>query len=153
MTIVSDMQLRMVLNKAITRAIYDVLQRIFRELQKEIERDIYNAYSPEDYQRTNALLDAWEQRSMHMAGEINFKSEWLPIVPSAHQHGSLGHGGYTDIRDIIFDILESGYGAYNYHTGKPIPPRPMWDKFMQKVNKNFDKWMRKALKSQGLLVI
>ena len=36
----------------------------------------------------------------------------------------------------------------------PVGPSPVAKtKFMQKVDKNFDKWMRKALKSQGLLVM
>lgn len=153
MLITNDIQLRMILEGAITRALHNVIQRVFQELQHSIERDIYNSYSPEDYERTYALLEAWESKTMTMMSELNFKPEWLPINPTSHQHGSVSHSGYTDIRQIIFDILEQGYGAYNYHTGKPIPARPMWDNFIATVDKKIDTWIRKALREQGMMVI
>lgn len=148
----SDAEFHAYIGMAVGKAIDEVMEKIFQELRKEIQVDIYDAYSPQDYGRTNALLDAWEKQSRGMAASLEFRPEWLPLNQGAWQHGSLVGGG-TDICDQIFDILESGYGAYNYHKGKPIPARPMWDKFLQKVDAKFDKWMRSALRHQGLVVM
>ena len=64
------------------------------------------------------------------------------------------HSKKTDgVRGEIFDILEGGYRAYNAKTGKFIAPRPWWDNFLAKVDSKIDKWVRSALKHQGLVVI
>lgn len=153
MAITNDVAFHAMAEMAISRAFEEVIQRVFKELQTEIQNDIYNAYSPQDYQRTYGLLDAWETLVHGMNAEVTFRPEMLPLNPTAWQHGSVTSGGYTDIRQHIFDILEQGYGAYNYHKGKPIPSRPMWDLFIAKIDAKMDKWIRSALRGQGLMVM
>ena len=51
----SDIEFYAVIGKAVSRAIDEVIERVFAELQKEIERDIYGAYTPKDYDRTEGL--------------------------------------------------------------------------------------------------
>ena len=122
----------------------------YQELQQEIERDIYGAYSPQDYDRTKGLLNAWKHEAHGLFGDIEFQPSMLPVNPSAFQHDS-PYG--WDVRGEIFDILEGGYRAYNAKTGKFIAPRPWWDNFLAKVDSKIDKWVRSALKHQGLVVI
>ena len=152
-TIHSDIEFHVFVGIAVNKAINEVVDKIFKELQQSIQRDIYNAYSPQDYDRTGELLDAWERQTRGLIASIEFKPEWLSLNPTNWQHGSVYGGNYTDIRNVIFDILEQGYGAYNYHKGKPIPSRPMWNEFIAKVDSKFDRWMRVALRRQGLVVI
>ena len=73
----------------------------------------------------------------------------LPVDPSAFQHDS-PYG--WDVRAEIFDILEGGYRAYNAKTGKPIAPRPWWDDFLAKIDSKIDRWIRIALRRQGLVL-
>ena len=134
---------------AVTRAIKDVIERCYQELQVEIQNDIYAAYSPEDYERSYGLLTSWQRIVGMLSGELKFEPSMLPI--GGWTHTSLYDGG--DTRAVILDILEAGYRAYNAKTGKPIPARPMWDKFIAKVDANFDSWMRAALRKQGLIVV
>ena len=49
-------------------------------------------------------------------------------------------------------MLEKGNGAYHYHTGKEIPPRRMWDDFLAKIDSKIDRWIRIALRRQGLVL-
>ena len=145
----SDIEFYAIIGKAVNKAIDEVIERIFAELQKEIERDIYGAYSPTSYDRNEGLLDAWKHEAIGLSGNIEFQPSMLPDNPDAFQHNS-PYG--WDVRDQIFDILEKGYGAYNYHTGKKIPPRPMWEDFLAKIDSKIDRWIKIALRRQGLVL-
>ena len=149
-TISSDAEFYIVIGDAVGNAINEVIDKIFDELQKAIERDIYGSYSPEDYDRTNELLTSWETQARGLFGSIEFRPDMLSSDPSGFHHNS-PYG--WDVRSEILDILEGGYRAYNAKKGRPIPSRPMWDEFIAKVDAKFDKWMRAALRHQGLAVI
>lgn len=147
----------MIVGIAVTNAMHEVLEKCYEELQKEIQMDVYDAYSPESYSRTEGLLDSWKREWSRLSTELRFEPSLLPIAPTRWQHGSLyddGTGkGYTDVRDVLIDIIAGGYRAYNAHTGRPIGGRPFWDKYVAKVNANLDNWMKSALAHQGLAVI
>ena len=145
----SDIEFYAVIGKAVSRAIDEVIERVFVELQDEIRRDIYGAYTPKDYDRTEGLLEAWKHETRGLFGNIEFQPNMLPVNPSAFQHSS-PYG--WDVRGEIFDILEGGYRAYNAKTGKPIPPRPMWDDFLAKIDSKIDSWIKIALRRQGLVL-
>ena len=149
-TISSDAEFYVIIGKAVSKAINDVLDKIFKELRQEIEREIYSANSPQDYGRSHALPDAWEVTTRGLFGLLEFRPDMLPSDPSSFQHNS-PYG--WDVRSVIFDILEGGYRAYNAKTGRFIFPRPMWDNFLQKVDGKIDRWVRAALRAQGLVVI
>ena len=145
----SDIEFYAVIGKAVSRAIDEVIERIFAELQDEIRRDIYGAYSPTSYKRNEGLLEAWKHETRGLFGNIEFQPSMLePDKEGFHYNSPYG----WDIRDQIFDILEKGYGAYNYHTGKPIPRRPMWDDFLAKIDSKIDRWIQIALRRQGLVL-
>ena len=145
----SDAEFHAVIGKAVSKAIDEVIERIFAELQDDIRRDIYGAYTPKDYDRTEGLLDAWKHETRGLFGNIEFQPSMLkPDKEGFHYDSPYG----WDVRDQIFDILEKGYGAYNYHTGKPIPPRPMWDDFLAKIDSKIDRWIKAALRRQGLVL-
>ena len=145
----SDIEFYAVIGKAVSRAIDEVIERVFVELQDEIRRDIYGAYTPKDYDRTEGLLEAWKHETRGLFGNIEFQPNMLEPDPEGFHYNS-PYG--WDVRDQIFDILEKGYGAYNYHTGKPIPRRPMWDDFLAKIDSKIDRWIQIALRRQGLVL-
>ena len=146
----SDAEFHAVIGKAVSKAIDEVIERIFAELQDEIRRDIYGAYTPKDYDRTEGLLEAWKHETSGLFGNIEFQPDMLPDNPDAFQHNS-PYG--WDVRDQIFDILKGGYKAYNAKTGKrAIPRRPMWDDFLAKIDSKIDRWIKAALRRQGLVL-
>ena len=146
----SDIEFYAIIGKAVSRAIDEVIERIFAELQKEIERDIYGAYTPTSYDRTEGLLEAWKHEAVGLSGNIEFQPNMLePDKEGFHYDSPYG----WDVRDQIFDILEGGYKAYNARTGKrAIPPRPMWEDFLAKIDSKIDRWIIIALRRQGLVV-
>ena len=145
----SDIEFYAIIGKAVNKAIDEVIERIFAELQKEIERDIYGAYTPTSYDRNEGLLEAWKHEAIGLSGNIEFQPNMLePDKEGFHYDSPYG----WDVRDRICDILESGYGAYNYKKGKPIPPRPMWDDFLAKIDSKIDRWIIIALRRQGLVL-
>ena len=146
----SDIEFYAIIGKAVSRAIDEVIERIFAELQKEIERDIYGAYSPTSYERNEGLLEAWKHEAIGLSGNIEFQPNMLePDKEGFHYDSPYG----WDVRDQIFDILEGGYKAYNARTGKrAIPPRPMWDDFLAKIDSKIDRWIIIALRRQGLVL-
>ena len=146
----SDAEFYVVIGKAVSKAIDEVIEKVYSELQQEIERDIYGAYSPQDYDRSKGLLDAWKHEARGLFGDVEFQPSMLTPNPAEFHYSS--PYGRTVTEDIL-DILEGGYGAYNYNKGKPIPARPMWDEFLAKVDSKIDKWVRAALRRQGLVVI
>ena len=145
----SDIEFYAIIGKAVSRAIDEVIERVFSALQDEIRRDIYGAYTPKDYERTEGLLEAWKHEASGLSGNIEFQPSMLPVNPSAFQHDS-PYG--WDVRAEIFDILEGGYRAYNAKTGKPIAPRPWWDDFLAKIDSKIDRWIKIALRRQGLVL-
>ena len=145
----SDIEFYAIIGKAVSKAIDEVIERVFSELQEEIRRDIYGAYSPKDYERTEGLLEAWKHETSGLSGNIEFQPSMLePDKEGFHYDSPYG----WDVRDQIFDILEKGYGAYNYHTGKPIPRRPMWKDFLAKIDSKINRWIIIALRRQGLVL-
>ena len=150
MAISSDAEFYIVIGRAVGKAIDEVIERIFVEMQQEIEREVYSAGSSGDYARTNMLTEAWKHEARGLFGSIEFQPSMLPANPNAFQHDS-PYG--WDVRGEIFDILEGGYRAYNAKTGKFIAPRPWWDNFLSKVDSKIDRWVRAALRRQGLVVI
>ena len=145
----SDAEFHAMIGKAVSKAIDEVIERVFSALQDEIRRDIYGAYTPQDYDRTEGLLEAWKHETRGLFGNIEFQPSMLePDKEGFHYDSPYG----WDVRDRIFDILEKGYGAYNYHTGKAIPPRRMWDDFLAKIDSKIDRWIIIALRRQGLVV-
>ena len=146
----SDIEFYAIIGKAVNRAIDEVIERIFAELQKEIERDIYGAYTPTSYDRNEGLLEAWKHEAIGLSGNIEFQPDMLEPDPEGFHYNS-PYG--WDVRDQIFDILEGGYRAYNAKTGKrKIPPRRMWDDFLAKIDSKIDRWIIIALRRQGLVV-
>ena len=145
----SDIEFYAIIGKAVSRAIDEVIERIFAELQDEIRRDIYGAYTPKDYDRTEGLLEAWKHETRGLFGNIEFQPSMLePDKEGFHYDSPYG----WDVRAEIFDILEGGYRAYNAKTGKPIAPRPWWDDFLAKIDSKIDRWIIIALRRQGLVL-
>ena len=146
----SDIEFYAIIGKAVSKAIDEVIERVFSELQEEIRRDIYGAYSPKDYERTEGLLEAWKHEAIGLSGNIEFQPSMLESDKEGFHYNS-PYG--WDVREEIFGILEGGYKAYNAKTGKrAIPRRPMWEDFLAKIDSKINRWIIIALRRQGLVL-
>lgn len=152
--ITSQAELIAMLRMAVTAAFEEVVEQAYRELQKHVLSDLYGAYYPTSYEgsatRNMGLIDSWKREVRGLAAELKFEPSMLPHDPENWVHGSQYDGG--DTREAIIDILQAGYGAFNYHSPHKIPARPFWDNFIKVCDAKMDKWILQALRRQGLVV-
>ena len=140
-----------VIGAAVSAAFVEVMDKAYKELQDVLRSEVFGAYSPTDYARTEGLLTSWQKQVGGLDAELWFDPSMLALNPSEWQHGSKYDGG--DTRSAILDIIAGGYRAMNANTGKPIPARPAWTVFMSRCEANMDDWVRSALRHQGLPVV
>lgn len=139
------------MGQASKKAMKFCLDKCYDDLKKCIAKDLYAAYSPTYYQRTEMIYDAWNIIAGITEGEIDFVAP--PEIPSIGAHTSpYGDGS---LGEALLDVLEAGYIAYNTHsvTGKHIPPRPFFTKWMKRMEKFAPKWYAQGLRQQGFKVI
>ena len=132
-----------IIGEAVAKAMQELVDKMFDELQKDIEHKVYG--SGTSGIATKELVNSWR----HEAHDPSM----LPNAPDAWVHGSQYDPAWPDTRGLILDIIQGGYRAYNANTGVEIGDRPFWDAYVAKVNANFEKWARAALIHQGLAVI
>lgn len=127
------------------------LDKARADLQKAMLRDVYSAYSPQDYLRTYQLLDAWRGEASALRGSIMFMSGLLGKNPDQGQHTSIMGDG--SLGDALLDVLEAGYQGFNANKGRAIPARPFWDKWIQnRASRYIGAWYRDGLEAQGFTV-
>ena len=153
MAISSDIEFYAIIGKAVSKAIQEVIDKCFDELQDYIERNVYAKGSGTIASGT--LKSAWKHEANGLYGNLEFDPSMLAHNPSAWVHGSAydPRPEWQDTRDIIIDIVQGGYRAYNAKVGAPVPPRRFWDEYLAYVDSKFDKWFRSALRHQGLVVV
>ena len=140
-----------VIGAAVSRAIADVIDKAYEELKRIIESNIYSSSSSV---ASHTIPDAWRHEAFGLAGELTFEPSMLAHDPDAWVHGSAyDQKRWADTREIILDIIQGGYRAYNAKTGMPIGARPFWDEFLASVDAQIDGWVRSALAAQGLMVV
>lgn len=140
-----------VIGAAVSAAFREVMDKAYKELQNVMRSEVYGAYAPTDYVRTEGLLTSWKKQVGGLEAELWFDPVRLKRQPESWWHSSKYDGG--DTRSAILDIIAAGYNAMNANTGKPIPSRPAWDVFIRRCDDNMDDWVRSALAHQGLEVI
>ena len=145
--ITSDAALQVVLRLAVSRAIEDVFTWAERELIKTIQQ------AGASVTGGGGLESAWVKEVRGIFGQLRYDPNLMDRMVSIGRHASPYDADWTDVRDIFADIIQGGYRAWNAHTGNPVPPRPFWDKFMNKFNAQFPKKFRTALRKQGLVVL
>lgn len=147
----STAEFHAVIGAAVSAAFREVMDKAYKELQNVMRSEVYGAYSPTDYVRTEGLLTSWKKQVGGLDAELWFEPSMLALNPPEWQHSSKYDGG--DTRSAILDIIAGGYRAMNANTGKPIPARPAWDVFIRRCDNNMDEWVRAALIHQGLPVV
>lgn len=143
--ITSDAAMQAILGLAIAHAVDDVFTWAERELIKTIHQAGASVNG-------GGLDVAWVKEVHGMFGQLRHDPNLMDRMVSIGQHASPYDENWTDVRDVFADIIQGGYRAWNAHTGRPIAPRPFWDKFMRRFESQFPKKFRAALRKQGLVV-
>lgn len=139
----STAEFNAIMGKAVAEALKFAIELAYKDLRQAIEKDLYGAYSPTDYKRTEALYNEWMREYSATESSVYFQEGGF--------HQSLIGG--ESLGDALLDVLQSGYNAYNAKTGKAIPARPFWDTWIKRADNEADTWVREGLAAQGLAVI
>jgi phage gpG-like protein len=112
----------------------DVAPDMVKVVQDHVEKDVYNAYTPLDYQRTNTLKNNVNATTTDNTIEID--------------------DTYIDNGKDIVDIVETGKGytwGYTRNLDDVIGARPFMELADQDIKDNqlADKSLIKSLKSKG----
>lgn len=151
--ITSDAALQAVLRIAIAHAIDDV----FTWAENKLIQSIHQAGAAV---HGGGLDVAWVKEVHGMFGQLRYDPMRMAhditrgIHASPYDNSySKDNGAWDDVRDIFIEIIQGGYRAWNAHTGRPIAPRPFWDKFIGDFENQFPRKFRAALRKQGLVVL
>ena len=134
-----------IINMAVQNALEVAIELAYEDLQKCMDEWLYGAYSPVDYQRTYALKEEWIREVNSISASIQFEE--------GGTHESFFGEGYDSLGNDLLDVLQKGYKGYNAKTGRDIPARPFFEKWIQRADKEAHKWIKKGLIAQGLTVI
>lgn len=121
---------------ALKEAVDYTVQKIWNENRAFIQDIVYNAYIPQDYERTNEFrTDAWdtESSSTTKVNGANVKGEFKyspkNMISSSPQHASFLNG--EDSREYLAEIIYQGLagdftGEYTYAHENPAFNNATW---------------------------
>lgn len=124
------------------------MQELYMKLKDYIRSDVYDAYNPIWYERTDNLLNNWIVSDPVIIGTSVSSS--ISLDSLEYNDENWWHGN-SNIDNSILDpsefvnIINDGLGSTNF--GFPnIGKRPFWDDFKNYVEKNLDNiFMQKCL--------
>lgn len=158
----NDAQLLRMVMPDLKKAVKYVVDEILKENEKLIQEIVYDAYSPEIYDRTGQFKKAWETYSDisgdTATGEFSYAPEKLS--ENAPHHASIVDG--EPIGDYLAEIIYEGLSGAIYQHGyaknyKPFKgqawtkKRDVWDKLNKKIGKQKIKQLfEEGMRRQGI---
>lgn len=138
-----------------------ILDEIYKQNTEVVNRIVYTAYNPSEYQRTYEFRDSWgtdgaKASGIHVKGEFKYLPEKMTYNPELAQHGSPDwyhgvHGG--DARTYLADIIYDGLSGNLFGNGQWRKSRDAWDALLKEVGvNNIAKWTKQGFKNVGLNV-
>ena len=160
----NEAELQQALKSTIQIAMQNTLDRMLDKLEEFIDDDIYNAYYPSFYDRTDYLKDNCRE-----IFEINFWNDFGSIGgvlevnnnayfytdPYSFVHGS-GNWRTGDVYsrldlasylEIMNDPSLIHDNPFHFPTGRQLGRGRFWDDFMRWANDNFNKIFEEELRS------
>lgn len=148
----------------LTRLIRDKMREAVNEagdvaldkFKEYIQEDVYNAYTPVDYERTNDLLNSWffyignnMNRGNHFTTNFTLYQDSNKMIynPNLYQHGSEVSG---DMRYAIANFVFNGVTGGMFGDGEFSKPRDALGDFQEWLNKNLNQEIQKAMDKRGI---
>lgn len=153
------------LRKDMELVINDLNNFLLNKLMEFIKRDVYDAYTPIFYERTEDLLNKknWEVRLKKYSGRlittIYFKDECLtPFLyseddlynPKRYIHGNDIFGQLTS--DAFLKIINGDVKQGNFMNFAKVDRKPFWDDFLTYCDKYLDRLFANRCKKYGVNV-
>ena len=128
-------------NEGITYGLRSLSSELTPCLQRHIQKDVYDAYKPEDYERRHdnpsygmSLYDKDNMGLKLTAKGIEFT--YTPNGKNSHYPDS----PYYSNGDAIIDVIQSDHNYLWRKEGNIGVKRPFWNNFVEEVEAQGDKW-------------
>lgn len=115
----NDQEVQAMLMPALKEAIDYVVQKIWNDNRELVRTVVYEAYQPEEYERTGEFKEAWDTEVKIIGDKVQGTFKYAPekmSVGSNGQHSSVIDG--ADIRSYLADIIYQGLSG-DFGWGKP----------------------------------
>ena len=143
----------------IQNAVEYVLNQIYEMNRYEIDRVVYAAYNPSEYERTYQFRDdAWSYETpkisgIHVKGEFKYDPSGMEYDSGLSQHGSPTGVSPGDAREYLAEIIYEGISGYLFGEGPWMKKRDAWSAVIKALRKKeLRLWMQRGLENEGLIV-
>ena len=153
-------QLRRMLMPKIQETVEYLMNQIYQHNKYLIEKMVYDAFMPEEYQRTYEFEEAWTYDAPkgkrvisgnHVKMEFKYSPEELYTYdPPIHGSVILGWG---EARDYLADLIYQGDSGPLYGDGPWRKKRDAWSQLIKELGKkNFYRYLEDGFAYAGLKV-
>ena len=146
-----------------------VMEQMLKKNETAITQIVYNAYFPEDYERTGEFKKAWKttvqsnRGSNKVQGKLAYTPDSMSVGSPSNVYGTPEYGRHasavdgTDIRPYLAEIIYEGLAGpafgHGVTTGTWHKKRDAWNRLLNEIGPNqVDKWIRYGCQLEGLKV-
>ena len=108
MSFKNDAELRKAMEQALSGSSLHTMEQTKTMLQIHIDKDVYGAYAPEVYPRSEEFRDAWETENIGTGAEIHYEPDDLSVAAPVHASVITGQGVTSVLADWIFEGNSGG---------------------------------------------
>lgn len=140
MNVASNEELMADLNSRVTIAVDNVATALNEKLHSIIEKNVYDAYFPMNYERTREFKDSF------IATKAMIKDFVIQATIEQDVTIMIIRGQTHANRDYLAKMIELGEGFWNPN----VPARPFWKEFEEYANANVYSLLKEELRKQGI---
>lgn len=138
-----------------------ILDKIYETNQNVIDKIVYSAYNPTQYERTNEFKDAWgttgaKASGIHIKGYFEYEPNNMIYDATKAQHGSPDWYNGTlsgDARAYLADIIYEGLAGDLFGHGPWTAKRDAWNVLLKEINSyKIAQWVVEGFQNIGLRV-
>lgn len=151
-------QLRTALEQKVQKAMSIMVEEIYKSLMFFIDADIYESYSPAEYERTYEFRNkAWDKKihrdAQKIVGEIFYDGMNMTYNPAKYQHGSKTEDRRARLAEIL-NNSEDDEEAYasDWDMGRNPMPSAYWDHTLAWLDYKWDDLVRDAMNKVGIKI-
>lgn len=140
-----------------------IMQEILAGIQewneKEIDRTVYEAGEPSEYNRTFEFREAWEGKitdstPKEVKGEFTYMPNMMTTIErGVHASVIVDYGYLDDIRAYLAEIIYEGKAGHIMGEGFWTQPRNAWERLIKIVGgAKMKTWINRGAKKAGLKI-
>ncbi len=161
MAISNETELKLDIGIKVSQAIENTTAILCDELLKIIQQNVYNAYSPKEYIRTEQFLYSWESTVAVVKNYItqSYIQQDLSVMQTDklinHTKGNFytnptyTNHNFPNGKGSLAEVIENGSPSDYHYWGNAIP-RPFWNEFELYIDTNIDRIFAEQMAFVGL---